>query len=324
MAVTTYIEAIREAMQEEMRRDPSVFLLGEDAGTYGGAFRASNGFLEEFGPGRVVDTPISESGIVGLAVGAAMNGLRPIAEMQFIDFLSNGFNQVVNMAAKARYRWNAGVPLVIRGPCGGGVHGGPYHSQNVESHYLSTPGLKIVEPSSAYDAKGLMKAAIRDADPVLYFEHKFLYRRIKEDLPDGDWIVPIGEANVCREGDDLSVITFGACVHWALEAADALDKEGVSMEVVDLRTLLPLDRDALHATAKKTNKVLVYHEAQRTGGIGAEIAAILAEECFEWLDGPVLRVTAPDTPVPYSPPLEAAFLPGTDALLAAARRLAAY
>jgi 2-oxoisovalerate dehydrogenase E1 component beta subunit len=324
MAVTTYIEAIREAMQEEMRRDPSVFLLGEDVGTYGGAFRASNGFLEEFGPGRVVDTPISESGIVGLAVGAAMNGLRPIAEMQFIDFLSNGFNQVVNMAAKARYRWNAGVPLVIRGPCGGGVHGGPYHSQNVESHYLSTPGLKIVEPSSAYDAKGLMKAAIRDADPVLYFEHKFLYRRIKEDLPDGDWIVPIGEANVCREGDDLSVITFGACVHWALEAADALDKEGVSMEVVDLRTLLPLDRDALHATAKKTNKVLVYHEAQRTGGIGAEIAAILAEECFEWLDGPVLRVTAPDTPVPYSPPLEAAFLPGTDALLAAARRLAAY
>ena len=324
MAVTTYIEAIREAMQEEMRRDPAVFLLGEDVGTYGGAFRASAGFLEEFGPDRIVDTPISESGILGLAVGAAMNGLRPIAEMQFIDFLSNGFNQVVNMAAKARYRWNAGVPLVVRGPCGGGVHGGPYHSQNVESHYLSTPGLKIVEPATAYDAKGLMKAAIRDADPVLYFEHKFLYRRIKEDLPEGDWIVPLGEAKVCREGDDLSVVTFGACVHWALEAADALDREGVSMEVVDLRTLLPLDRAALHATTKKTNKVLVYHEAQRTGGIGAEIAAILAEECFEWLDGPVLRVTAPDTPVPYSPPLEAAFLPGTDALLAAARRLAAY
>ncbi len=324
MAVTTYIEAVREAMQEEMRRDPSVFLLGEDVGTYGGAFRASHGFLEEFGPRRVVDTPISESGIVGVAIGAAMNGLRPIAEMQFIDFLSNGFNQVVNMAAKARYRWNAGIPLVIRGPCGGGVHGGPYHSQNVESHYLSTPGLKIVEPATAYDAKGLMKAAIRDADPVLYFEHKFLYRRIKEDLPEGDWIVPIGEAKVCREGDDLSVITFGACVHWALEAADVLDAEGLSMEVVDLRTLLPLDRAALHATAKKTNRVLVYHEAQRTGGIGAEIAAILAEECFEWLDGPVLRVTAPDTPVPYSPPLEAAFLPGRDALLAAARRLAAY
>jgi len=324
VALTTYVEAIREAMQEEMRRDPSVLLLGEDVGTYGGAFRASAGFLEEFGEDRIVDTPISESGIVGVAVGAAMNGLKPVAEMQFIDFLSNAFNQVVNMAAKARYRWNAGVPLVIRGPCGGGVHGGPFHSQNVESHYLSTPGLKIVEPATARDAKGLLKAAIRDPDPVLYFEHKFLYRRVKEELPDGDWIVPIGEARIAREGDDLSVVTFGACVHHALEAAETLDAEGLSVEVVDLRTLLPLDRDALHATARKTSKVIVYHEAQRTGGIGGEIAAILAEECFEWLDGPVLRVTAPDSPVPYSPPLEAAFLPGVDALLAAARRLAAY
>lgn len=324
MAQVTFIDAIREGMAEEMRRDPSVFLLGEDVGTYGGAFRASAGFLDEFGPERVVDTPISESGIVGVAVGAAMAGMRPVAEMQFIDFLSNAFNQVVNMAAKARYRWNAGVPLVVRGPCGGGVSGGPYHSQNVESHYLSTPGLKIVEPSTAYDAKGLIKAAIRDPDPVLYFEHKFLYRRVKEDLPEGDWIVPIGKARTAHEGDDLSVITFGACVHHALEAAEELEKEGVSMEIVDLRTLLPMDRDAIHAAARKTSKVIVYHEAQRTGGIGAEIAAILAEECFEWLDAPVLRVTAPDSPVPYAPPLEAAFLPGKDALIAAARRLAAY
>lgn len=324
MALVTYIDAIREGMAEEMRRDPSVFLLGEDVGIYGGAFRASAGFLEEFGPDRIVDTPISESGIVGVAVGAALNGMKPIAEMQFIDFLSNAFNQVVNMAAKARYRWNAGVPLVVRGPCGGGVSGGPYHSQNVESHYLSTPGLKIVEPATAYDAKGLIKAAIRDPDPVLYFEHKFLYRRIKEELPEGDWIVPIGKARVAREGDDLSVITFGACVHHALEAADELEKEGVTMEVVDLRTLLPMDRDAIHATARKTNRVIVYHEAQRTGGIGAEIAAILAEECFAWLDAPVMRVTAPDSPVPYAPPLEAAFLPGKDALLTAARRIAAF
>ncbi len=324
MALVTYIDAIREGMAEEMRRDPSVLLLGEDVGIYGGAFRASAGFLEEFGPDRIVDTPISESGIVGVAVGAAMNGMKPIAEMQFIDFLSNAFNQVVNMAAKARYRWNAGVPLVVRGPCGGGVSGGPYHSQNVESHYLSTPGLKIVEPATAYDAKGLIKAAIRDPDPVLYFEHKFLYRRIKEELPEGDWTVPIGKARIAREGEDLSVITFGACVHHALEAAGELEQEGVTMEVVDLRTLLPMDRDAIHATARKTNRVIVYHEAQRTGGIGAEIAAILAEECFAWLDAPVMRVTAPDSPVPYAPPLEAAFLPGKDALLTAARRIAAF
>jgi 2-oxoisovalerate dehydrogenase E1 component beta subunit len=324
VAVRTYIEAIRDAMAEELRRDPRVFVIGEDVGIYGGAFRATQGFLEEFGEDRILDTPISESGIVGVSIGAAMNGLRPIAEMQFIDFLSNAFNQVVNMAAKARYRWNAGVPMVIRGPCGGGVHGGPFHSQNVESHYLSTPGLKIVEPATAYDAKGLLKAAVRDDDPVLYFEHKFLYRRIKEDLPDDDYIVPIGKARIHREGRDLSIITFGACVHTALEVAETLDREGLSTEVVDLRTLLPMDREALRATARKTNKVIVYHEAQRTGGIGAEISAILAEECFEWLDGPVVRVTAPDTPVPYSPPLEARYLPDASDLLGAARRLASY
>lgn len=324
MAVRTYIEAIHDGLLEEMRSDPSVFIIGEDVGTYGGAFRATAGLLEEFGEERVVDTPISESAIVGLSIGAAMNGMRPVAEMQFIDFLSNAFNQVVNMAAKARYRWNAGVPMVIRGPCGGGVHGGPFHSQNIESHYLSTPGLKIVEPATAYDAKGLLKAAIRDPDPVLYFEHKYLYRRIKEDLPDDDYVVPIGKAMRRREGSDISVITFGACVHYALEAAGTLEKEGISLDVLDLRTLLPLDKEAIRESAKRTNKVILYHEAQRTGGIGAELTALVAEECFEWLDGPPVRVAAPDTPVPYSPPLEAAFLPGPGALVSAARRLHRY
>jgi len=324
MAVRTYIEAIHDGLLEEMRSDPSVFIIGEDVGTYGGAFRATAGLLEEFGEERVVDTPISESGIVGLSIGAAMNGMRPVAEMQFIDFLSSAFNQVVNMAAKARYRWNAGVPMVIRGPCGGGVHGGPFHSQNIESHYLSTPGLKIVEPATAYDAKGLLKAAIRDPDPVLYFEHKYLYRRIKEDLPEEDYIVPIGQAMRRREGSDIAVITFGACVHYALEAAEQLAKEGISLDVLDLRTLLPLDKEAIRESVQRTNKVILYHEAQRTGGIGAELAAIVSEECFEWLDGPPVRVAAPDTPVPYSPPLEAAFLPGPAALVSAARRLHRY
>ncbi|HET9888645.1 MAG TPA: alpha-ketoacid dehydrogenase subunit beta [bacterium] len=324
MAVRTYIEAIHDALQEEMRSDPSVFIIGEDVGIYGGAFRATAGLLEEFGEERIVDTPISESGIVGLSIGAAMNGLRPVAEMQFIDFLSSAFNQVVNMAAKARYRWNAGVPMVIRGPCGGGVHGGPFHSQNIESHYLSTPGLKIVEPATAYDAKGLLKAAIRDPDPVLYFEHKYLYRRIKEDLPEEDYIVPLGQAIRRREGSDIAVITFGACVHYALEAAATLEKEDISLDVLDLRTLLPLDKAAIRESVQRTNKVILYHEAQRTGGIGAELAALVSEECFEWLDGPPVRVAAPDTPVPYSPPLEAAFLPGPAALVSAARRLHRY
>jgi len=324
MAAVTYIDALRDAMREEMRRDERVFVIGEDVGTYGGAFRATAGFLDEFGPNRVIDTPIAESAIVGAAIGAAMNGMRPIAEMQFIDFITCGLNQIVNMAAKARYRWNAGVPLVVRGPCGGGVSGGPYHSQNVEAMFLSTPGLKIVEPATAYDAKGLMKAAIRDEDPVLFFEHKFLYRRVKEELPSEDYVVPIGKAAVPRAGTDVSVITFGACVHRALEAAGKLSGEGVSVEVVDLRTLLPIDRETLVATTKKTNRVVLYHEAQRTGGIGAELAAIVAEECFEWLDAPPTRVTAPDSPVPYAPPLEAAFLPGTDDLVAAIRRVAGY
>ncbi|MAF27159.1 MAG: alpha-ketoacid dehydrogenase subunit beta [Gemmatimonadota bacterium] len=324
MPTLTFVDAVREGIRAELLADPSVFVIGEDVGTYGGAFRATRGFLDEFGPERIVDTPISESAIVGAAVGAAMNGLRPVAEMQFIDFLSCAFNQVVNMAAKARYRWNAGVPIVVRGPCGGGVHGGPFHSQNVESHYLSTPGLKIVEPATALDAYGLMRAAIRDPDPVLFFEHKYLYRRVRDEIPAGEFTVPIGKARIHRDGTDLSVVTFGACVHHALEAADLLAAEGISIEVVDLRTLLPIDEDALLATARRTNKVIIYHEAQRTGGIGGELSAILAERCFDSLDGPVVRVTAPDTPVPFSPPLEEAYLPGVADLVEAARQLAAY
>ena len=326
MALTTYVEAIRQGLWEEMERDERVFVLGEDVGVYGGAFKVTAGMLERFGESRVVDTPISESAIVGAAIGASLVGLRPVAEMQFMDFISCAFDQITNFAAKCRYRWGAGVPIVIRGPSGGGVHGGPFHSQNPEMYFVHTPGLKVVQPATAYDAKGLMKAAIRDEDPVLFFEHKFLYRlpRVKEDLPEEDYVVPIGKAAVRRAGKDLSMLTYGAMLYHCLDAADRLDREGVSAEVIDLRTLLPLDREAIVGSAKKTGKVLVVHEDTRTGGIAGEIAAIVNEEAFECLDGPVLRVTAPDTPVPYSPPLEEFFLPNVEKVLAAARRLAAY
>jgi 2-oxoisovalerate dehydrogenase E1 component beta subunit len=324
VAVVTYLEAIRQGIAEEMERDSNVFVLGEDVGAYGGAFKVTEGLLERFGEERVIDTPISESAIVGAAIGAALMGMRPIAEMQFADFISCAFDQITNFAAKCRYRWGAGVPLVIRGPSGGGVHGGPFHSQNPEMHYVHTPGLKVVAPSTAYDAKGLIKAAIRDEDPVVYFEHKFLYRRIKEELPDGDLIVPIGKADVKREGSDLSVLTYGAMVHLALEAAVALAKDGIELEVVDLRTLLPLDKESVLESVKKTSKVILLHEDTRTGGIAGELAAIIAEEAFEYLDGPIMRITAPDTPVPYSPPLEEFFLPKTTDIIRVARQLAAY
>ena len=324
MAVLTYLEAVRQAMLDEMDRDERVFVLGEDVGTYGGAFRATAGFLERFGERRVIDTPVSETAIVGAAIGAALMGLRPIAEMQFIDFIACGFNQLVNYAAKSRYRWGGGVPLVVRGPCGGGVHGGPFHSQNPEGFFMNVPGLKIVAPGTPSDAKGLLTAAIRDPDPVIYLEHKFLYRRLKEDVPEGDHVVPIGKARVARPGKDVSVISYAAMLHVALEAAEAAARDGISVEVLDLRTLLPLDEEAVLATAARTGKVIVLHEATRTGGPGGEVAALIAERVFEHLDAPIVRLAPPDTPVPYSPPLEEAFLPNADRVGKAIRALYEY
>jgi 2-oxoisovalerate dehydrogenase E1 component beta subunit len=324
LAQITYLEAIRQGIWEEMERDDRVFILGEDVGIYGGAFKVTAGMLERFGAERVLDTPISESAIVGAAIGASYMGMRPIAEMQFIDFISCAFDQITNFAAKSRYRWGAGVPIVIRGPAGGGVHGGPFHSQNPEMYFAHTPGLKIVQPATAYDAKGLIKAAIRDEDPVLYLEHKFLYRRIKEELPDEDYVVPIGKAAIRRAGRDLTVITYGAMVYVALEAADILTKEGVSLEVIDLRTLLPLDKETILESVKRNSRAFILHEDTKTGGIAGEITAIISEEAFEYLDAPVLRITAPDTPVPYSPPLEEFFLPKVSDVLHTARKLASY
>ncbi len=324
MAVITYLEAIRQALFDEMARDDRVFVLGEDVGAYGGAFKVTEGLQERFGEARVIDTPISEAAIVGSAIGASYMGMRPVAEVQFIDFIACCFDMLTNFAATSRYRNGAGVPIVVRGPCGGGVSGGPFHSLNPESFFLNTPGLKMVEPSTAYDAKGLLKAAIRDDDPVLYFEHKYLYRRIKDDVPDDDYVVPIGKAAVRREGRDLTIITFGAMVHTALEAASTLAGDGVEAEVLDLRTLAPLDREAILSSVSKTSRVILLHEATRTGGIGGELAAIIAEEAFGYLDAPVTRVASLDTPVPYAPSLEAAFMPGADTVVSAARRLVKY
>ena len=320
----TMVEAIREALFEEMERDPSVVALGEDIGVYGGAFKATEGLLAKYGPERVIDTPISETAIVGAACGMSYLGLRPVAEMQFIDFIACCFNQVTNFVAKSHYRYGAPVPMVLRGPSGGGVHGGPFHSANPEMYFVHTPGLKVVYPSTAYDAKGLLKSAVRDNNPVLFFEHKFLYRRIKEQIPEGDYTVPLGKAVVRREGRDLTILSYAAAVHTSLEAATALGKEGVEAEVVDLRTLLPLDRETILASVKKTNKLLIVHEDTRTGGIAGEIAALVCEGAFEDLDGPIARVTGLDTPVPYSPPLEAEFLPSVEKISFAARELAKY
>ncbi len=324
MAILTYLEAIRQAMEEEMVRDSRVFILGEDVGNYGGAFRVTQGFLEKFGPERIIDTPISETGLIGAAIGASLFGMRPIAELQFIDFIACGFNQIVNYAAKSRYRWGGGVPIVIRGPAGAGVHGGPFHSQSPESYFMNVPGLKIVVPATPTDAKGLMIAAIRDPDPVIFLEHKFLYRRLKEDVPEGDYTTPIGAARVARAGKDVSVITYGAMVHSSLEAADLVAAEGVSVEVLDLRTLLPMDRPRILETVKKTGRALIVHEATRTGGPGGEIAALIGEYAFEHLDAPIVRVAPPDTPVPYSPPLEEYFLPNAGKIADAIRALAEY
>ena len=324
MALLTYVEAIRQGIWEEMERDPSVFLLGEDIGAYGGAFKVTAGMLERFGEDRVIDTPISESAIVGAAIGAALMGMRPVVEMQFMDFIACGFDQIVNMAAKLHYRWGPAVPIVIRGPSGAGVQGGPYHSQSNEMWFVHTPGLKVVAPATAYDAKGLVKAAIRDDNPVIFFEHKFLYRRIKEEVPEQDYVVPIGKAAVRREGTDIAVITYGAMVWTALDAARELEKEGLSLEVVDLRSLLPYDEKAVLASVRKCGKVILLHEDTRTGGMAGELAATITENVFEYLDGPIVRVTAPDTPVPYSPPLEEAFLPNAQKVVEKARWLYRY
>jgi len=322
----TYLDAIREALAEEMRRDPKVFVLGEDVGPYGGAFGATQGLFDEFGEMRVVDTPISESAIIGISIGAALRGYRPVAEMQFADFISCGFDQIVNQAATLRYRYGgrASVPIVVRAPSGGGVSGGLYHSQNPEAWFVHRPGLKVVAPSTAYDAKGLLKAAIRDDNPVIYFEHKFLYRRAKGAVPEGDEIVPIGVAATRREGGDATLLTYGAMVTPSLEAADRLAKEGTEVEVIDLRTLMPFDKEAIFRSLEKTSRVLVVHEDVKTLGLGAELSAVIMEERFDRLDAPVLRVTYPDTHAPFSHVLEGFNLPNTDKIVDALRRLVAY
>src|SRR6201988_1511389 len=326
MRELTYLDAIREALFEEMRRDPKVFVLGEDVGPYGGAFGVTQGLYDEFGELRVVDTPISESAIVGISIGAAMRGYRPVAEMQFADFISCGFDQIVNQAATLRYRYGgrASVPIVVRAPSGGNVGGGLYHSQNPEAWFIHRPGLKVVAPSTAYDAKGLLKAAIRDDNPVIFFEHKYLYRRAKGPVPEGDEIVPIGQAITRREGSDVTLLTYGAMVTPSLEAADRLSKEGVEVEVIDLRSLLPYDKDAIFASLEKPSRVLVVHEDVKTLGIGAELSAVIMEERFDHLDAPVLRVTYPDTHPPFSHVLEAFNLPNPDKIVDALRKLAAY
>jgi 2-oxoisovalerate dehydrogenase E1 component beta subunit len=325
MAEVTFLEAIRQALFEEMERDDRVFCLGEDIGAYGGAFKVTEGLSERFGDQRVIDTPISEAAIVGAAAGAAHMGMRPVCEMQFIDFISCAYDMLTNYVATARYRAMLPCPMVVRGPSGGYVRGGPFHSQNPEAAFLHTPGLKIVYPSTPSDAYGLLKAAIRADDCVLFFEHKYLYRRIRETLPEGDYVVPIGRARVAREGRDVSIITYAATVWKSLEAAEQLEREdGLSVEVIDLRSLLPMDDEAIIRTVKKTNRVLIVHEDTRTGGVAGEITARINESAFEWLDAPVLRVTAADVPLPFAPPLEDYVLPQTADIVRATRQLAAY
>ncbi len=324
MPVLTFLEAISDALRYEMKRDESVFMLGEDIAEYGGAFKITKGFLEEFGRSRVLNTPISETAILGAAIGAALNGMRPVAEMQFMDFVTNGFNQLVNVASTTAYRWGMGVPMVVRGPAGGGVGGGPFHSRNSEAWFAHTPGLKVVYPAFPADAKGLLISSIRDNNPVVYYEHKGLYRKIREEVPEGEYIVPLGKARIVREGRDASVITYGSMVHESLAAAEDLEKEGVSVEVVDIRTLIPFDEETVLASVRKTNRVLIAHEATLTGGFGGEIAARIADRAFEYLDAPVRRVASFDSPTPFAPTMEKEVLPDRTKILFELRNLLAY
>jgi pyruvate/2-oxoglutarate/acetoin dehydrogenase E1 component len=321
MAEMTYLQAISDGLRDEMRRDESVFCLGEDIGVFGGAFKVTDGFIEEFGADRVLDTPLAENAIIGAAVGAAVEGLRPVCEMQFADFISCGFDQLVNVAAKMHYRQGIAVPMVVRLPSGGGFSGGPFHSQNPEGWFMQSPGLKVVAPATADDAKGLIVSAIRDPNPVMFLEHKHLYRRVKGEVPDGEYTVPIGEARIARSGEELTVVAYGSTVPLAEEVADEL---GESIEIVDLRTLYPLDRETVLDSVRKTGKVLIAHEATRSCGVGAEVAALVAEEAFEHLDAPVTRLTAPDVPIPFSPPLEQRVLPQHQSLKEACSELLAY
>ncbi len=324
MAELTYLEAIRQALLQEMERDDRVILLGEDVGEYGGAFRVTEGLYQRFGPDRVIDTPIAEAGFTHMAMGYAYAGLRPVVEYQFADFISLAFDPIVQYIAKNHYRNNLPTPIVMRAPCGAGVHGGSSHSQSPEAYFCHVPGLKVVIPATPYDAKGLLIAAIRDDNPVIYFEHKYLYRRIKGEVPDEPYTVPLGKADVKRSGRDLTVFSWGWMLHESLQAAEEVAKEGIDVEVVDMRTLLPFDRDTVLASVRKTSKVLIVHEDNKTMGVGAELAAFIAENAFEWLDAPITRLAAPDTPVPYAPHLEEFYLPNARKIADAIRQLAAY
>ncbi|OGF67404.1 MAG: pyruvate dehydrogenase [Candidatus Fischerbacteria bacterium RBG_13_37_8] len=324
MTEMTYLEAIRSGLKEELERDESVFIMGEDVGLYGGAFKVTQGLFDQFGDKRIIDTPISEAGIAGVAIGAALMGMRPVAEMQFSDFMQAAFDILTNYAAKAHYLWGVKVPLVIRAPCGGGVHGGPFHSQNPEAYYFHVPGLKIVTPSTAYDAKGLIKSAIRDDNPVIYLEHKYLYRRIKEQLPDEEYLVPIGKGKVIREGKHATIVTYGRMVYIAMEAVEELSKDGVEIEIIDLRTVFPLDEELIMQSVKKTYRLLILHEANKRGGVGAEISALISEYAFDYLDAPIMRVAAPDKPVPFASSLEDAHIPDKNKVLESLKKLLKY
>lgn len=324
MAHLTFLEAIADALKIQMRTDESVFMIGEDIGTYGGAFKLTKGFLDEFGSKRIIDAPISEAAIIGAAIGAAINGMRPVVEMQFMDFITCGFNQLVNVAGTTAYRWGIGVPLVVRGPSGGGVGANPFHSRNSEAWFVQATGIKVVCPSSPADAKGLLTASIEDNNPVIFYEHKGLYRKIKEEVPDGYYSIPLGKANIVKQGKDASIITYGSTVHMAIEAAEKLEARGISVEIIDIRTLVPFDEETVLASVKKTNRVLITHEATLTGGFAGEIAARISEKAFEYLDAPIIRIAAFDAPTPFAPTLEKAMLPNTEKIIAGLEKLLSY